>query len=260
MTIVQDIQYSEAAGEKGYGDLYLPSGVSQPPPVLLIHGGAWKSMTRQRVQKVAEFIARQGYAVFNVSYRLLPQAPYPACQEDCLAAARFLLEGGHPAMKPLDRSRLVVGGLSAGGHLALVTALKLPANQIAGIMDICGPTELHAPELEGLIRFSGFAQDEPSKEEILKAASPTLLAAGKALPPLLVLHCQQDGVVDIRQAYRLMEVWNQAGANLQAFLYEGDKQHGHNIWRAETECPDLHLKLESQIITFLNTFHTEKRP
>ncbi|WPJ96723.1 alpha/beta hydrolase [Coraliomargarita algicola] len=255
LKIVRNIQYSEAAGEKGYGDLFLPQDVESPRTVLLIHGGAWKHMTRQRVQQVAAFIAEQGYAVFNVSYRLLPQAPYPACEVDCIDAAKFLLEGEHPAIQALDRSQIVVGGLSAGGHLALVTGLKLPTEQIAGILDICGPTELHAPELEGLMRSSGLAKDEPNKMEIFKAASPTLLAAEKeSLPPLLVLHCQQDGIVNIKQAYRIMDVWNQAGANLQAFLYEGNPKGGHNIWRTGKSEPDLHYKLEHQIISFLNSF------
>jgi acetyl esterase/lipase len=255
MTVITDIQYSQAAGEKGYGDLYLPVGVNHPRPVLLIHGGAWKSMTRQRVSKVAEFIAAQGYAVFNISYRLLPDAPYPACEEDCIAAAKFLLEGGHPSMMPLDRSRIVVGGLSAGGHLALVTGLKMPAEQIAGIMDISGPTDLNAPELKGLIKFSGLCADAADQPAALKAASPTFIAEPKeTLPPLLVLQCQEDGVVDIRQAYRIIEVWNNKKANVQAFLYEGSKKEGHNLWRNGDAIPQLHQKLENQITAFLNTF------
>lgn len=260
MTILRNIQYSEAAGEKGYGDLFLPKDVENPKPVLLIHGGAWKSMTRQRNNEVAVFLATQGYAVFNVSYRLIPDAPYPACKEDCSEAAKFLLESDHPAMKSLDRRQIVVGGLSAGGHLALVTGLELSEDKIAGILDICGPTELTAPEVAGLMSFSGMAHGDPNKESIYKEASPTVLASKReSLPPLLVLHCQQDGVVDIRQAYRIIEVWNQAGANLQAFLYEGSKKKGHNIWRNSKAEPDLYYKLESQIIAFLDSFFPQKK-
>ncbi|MGE9289506.1 MAG: alpha/beta hydrolase [Puniceicoccales bacterium] len=255
LSIIRDIQYSEVAGEKGYGDLFLPKDVENPKPILLIHGGAWKHMTRQRVNQVAVFLAEQGYAVFNTSYRLLPEAPYPACEEDCIAAARFLLEGQHPSIKSLDRSQIVVGGLSAGGHLALVTGLKLPEEQIAGILNICGPTELNAPEVEGLMKFSGLAADNPEKEAIYDAASPTVIAEGReTLPPLLVLHCQQDGVVDIQQAYRIIDTWNKVGANLQAFLYEGRQSSGHNIWRNGKSQPDLHYKLESQIKAFLDSF------
>ncbi|WP_269522718.1 alpha/beta hydrolase [Coraliomargarita parva] len=258
LNIIRDIQYSEIAGVKGYGDLFIPKDVEKPKTVLLIHGGAWKSMTRQRVQQVAAFIAEQGYAVFNISYRLLPEAPYPACEEDCMAAANFLLEAGHPAMEALDHSQIVVGGLSAGGHLALVTGLKLPDDKIAGIIDISGPTELNAPEVEGLMNFSGFAKGDPNKEAIFHAASPTVIAAAKEkLPPLLVLHCQQDGVVDIQQAYRIIDIWNQSGANLQAFLYEGRRERGHNIWRNGQAEPDLHYKLENQIIAFLDSFFSE---
>ncbi|MBC2602668.1 hypothetical protein [Puniceicoccus vermicola] len=42
------------------------------------------------------------------------------------------------------------------------------------------------------------------------------------------------------------------------FLYEGSKERGHNIWRNGKAEPDLHEKLENQIIAFLSSFYAKK--
>jgi len=256
LMIVENICYSEKAGGAGFGDLYLPAQPEKARPLLLIHGGAWKIMDRSRVKMVAEFLARKGFAVFNIDYRLIPQADYPACELDCLAAAQFLLDGRHPAMKQLDLRSIVPLGLSAGGHLALMTGLKLPPGQVAGIIDISGPTDLASPELRNLMKGSGMFKSQGGEEyeSSLKAASPTVIADKKTLPPLLVLNNQNDQIVPVQQAYKIMEVWNKSQADLQVFLWKGKPGMTHDIWRNGNLNPDLHVMIERQITAFLETF------
>ncbi|MFG0250559.1 MAG: alpha/beta hydrolase, partial [Phycisphaeraceae bacterium JB051] len=134
MHVVWNIRYSQQAGDDGFGDLYLPKESQNAKAVLLIHGGAWKSMDRVRFNAVAAWLAECGYAVFNIDYRLLPAYEYPACEVDCIDAANFLLDAGHESMMQLDREKIVVAGASAGGHLALMVGMKLPISQVAGII------------------------------------------------------------------------------------------------------------------------------
>ena len=134
MRKVADIAYAPELGLRGLGGLYLPRHPEGCPAALCIHGGGWNHMDRSSWAGVAQFMCREGYAAFNVNYRLLDTAPWPACGDDCVAAGRFLLRAGHPAMAPLDLDRgLVVIGGSAGGHLAMWAGLTLPAGSVRAI-------------------------------------------------------------------------------------------------------------------------------
>ena len=261
MNITENIRYSEAAGKKGFGDLYLPKNSKGARPILLIHGGAWKYMNRYRMKRIAEFMTREGYAVFNVNYRLTPMADYPACEIDCLEAGKFLIDAGHPAMKQLNRDNIIVIGASAGGHLALMTGLKLPPERVAGIIDISGPTDLASPEIRGLMRGSGMFRGQKGKEyeDSLKAASPVTIASGKTgeeLPPLLILHNQSDKIVELIQAEKILKIWNEKKRDVIAFFWSGGK--GHSIWRPAKNGPFLHYKIEFQISAFLKSYFPKK--
>ena len=61
---------------------------------------------------------RLGVTTVSVDYRMPPDHPFPAAPEDCVAVYRELL-------KTYDPASVVIGGSSAGGNLAAVTALMI---------------------------------------------------------------------------------------------------------------------------------------
>ncbi|GAA0658771.1 alpha/beta hydrolase [Kitasatospora atroaurantiaca] len=102
--------------------LYTPAGLAEPSGLLVFfHGGGWVLGTRTSHDNTARFLAqRAGVRVLSVEYRLAPEHIFPAAVDDALAAFDF----AHTKAADLgsDPSRIAVGGDSAGGNLAAVTA------------------------------------------------------------------------------------------------------------------------------------------
>lgn len=87
-----------------------------------IHGGGMVLMSVSDTDfHCRRIVAKVGCLVTSVEYRLAPEAPFPAALDDCYAALRWLCEEAGDL--GVDRDRIAVGGLSAGGGLAAGVAL-----------------------------------------------------------------------------------------------------------------------------------------
>lgn len=120
---VRAVPFAQRGDERLLADLYLPPArFARPvPTVLMIHGGAWMSGSRWNMVHHANAVARAGYAVVNIDYRLAPKHKHPAQIDDCRAAWAWIC--GHAPEHGFDRERLAVYGYSAGGHLACLLGL-----------------------------------------------------------------------------------------------------------------------------------------
>ena len=122
------------------GELWLPEKpvTADTPKIMLIHGGGWWHGTADFMAGVADRFCREGYIVFNIDYRVTTEAPWPACGDDCLAAADFFVRADAEEIRATAGKPIVVCGVSAGGHLALMTGLRMPREQVLGIISIAG--------------------------------------------------------------------------------------------------------------------------
>jgi acetyl esterase/lipase len=120
--------YGEAPEQ--FGELWLPAGAGPHPVVVLIHGGCWRSEYGvAHIGPLATALSDDGLAVWAIEYRRVgsPGGGWPGTFLDVGAAVDHLRALG--TKHPLDLSRVVVAGHSAGGHLALWCASRglLPA-------------------------------------------------------------------------------------------------------------------------------------
>jgi acetyl esterase len=126
----------------------IPLRVFEPPVVrgvyLHLHGGGWTLGSAGAQDTQLWRLARAAeVAVVSVDYRLAPEDPYPAGPDDCEDAARWLIAN---SAREFGTDRLVIGGESAGGHLSVVTLLRLKeqaaafsgAQLIFGAYDLSG--------------------------------------------------------------------------------------------------------------------------
>ncbi|MEI6643051.1 MAG: alpha/beta hydrolase [Novosphingobium sp.] len=97
-------------------------GTGNRPALLHIHGGGMIIGSARSMQAAPSGIAAAlGIPVASVEYRLAPDHPFPAPQQDCFAALKWLAASAETL--GVDASRIGITGESAGGGLAAATAL-----------------------------------------------------------------------------------------------------------------------------------------
>jgi acetyl esterase/lipase len=114
-----------------FGDLRMPTGPGPFPVAIVIHGGCWVSRfaSLQNSTAFSDALRDAGIATWNIEYRRAdsPGGGWPNTFLDAVAATDRLRDLARTY--PLDLTRVVAVGHSAGGHLAmwLSSADKIPA-------------------------------------------------------------------------------------------------------------------------------------
>jgi acetyl esterase/lipase len=231
---IPDLVYGEVPGFRPLElDLYLPSSPSPAPVIVHVHGGGWRRGSRRHPlpRLGADFyerLAGRGFAVAAVDYRLSGEATFPAAVDDVRAAVGWVRE--QAAAYGLDAGRVFLWGDSAGGHLALMTALTgsgvrgvvawFPVTDLAGLASdvaAAGGVPDPGPESREALFLGAPAAAVP---DLAREASPVNHASAAA-PPVLLLHGAADDMVPPAQSIRLAEALTQAGATAELELVPG---------------------------------------
>jgi acetyl esterase len=214
--------------------------------VLEIHGGGWSLGTAASDDIQNDKMARTcKVVVVSVDYRLAPENPFPACINDCKAAAKWLVNN---ALKEFGTDKLFISGASAGGHLSAVTALYIRdslhaidkvrgVNLIYGCFDLSRTpscrmatdstpilTKKYMDETYELV-FHGW-----SKEQLQSPQYSPLYADLKNLPPALFTIGAADPLID--DTYFMEARWRLAGNKTFLALYP-ESSHAFNFFPSQ---------------------------
>jgi acetyl esterase/lipase len=87
-----DIVFAEHDGVSLLGDLYLPKGLGKAPVLVGVHGGGWQVGDRKFYAHWGNYLAKNGYAVFAIEYRLMKPGvkTWPGAVYDTKAAVQFV--------------------------------------------------------------------------------------------------------------------------------------------------------------------------
>jgi 3-dehydroquinate dehydratase type II len=114
------------------GDLRLPDGPGPHPLAVVVHGGFWKHQwTRDTVDGIAVDLTGRGVATWVPEYRRVGTGGGPGTIDDVRDAVAFV-----SGRDDIDRSRMVLVGHSAGGHLALLAARNVGAAAVVGLAPV----------------------------------------------------------------------------------------------------------------------------
>jgi acetyl esterase len=210
--------------------------------VLEIHGGGWALGTAAGDDIQNDNMARTcNVAVVSLDYRLAPENAFPACINDCKAAAKWLVNN---AMKEFGTDKLFISGWSAGGHLSAVTALYIrdslhAIDKVRGVNLIYGCFDLSRTPSSRMVTDSTLLVTKKnindswelafhrwSKEQLRNPHYSPLYADLKNLPPALFTIGTADPLID--DTYFMEARWRLAGNKTYLATYP-ESPHGFNL-------------------------------
>jgi acetyl esterase/lipase len=191
----KDVVYTpEGWNQEVRGDFYKPKVSGKTPVVLLVHGGGWaENDNRYQMGGIARKLARQGFAVFNVTYRLAPKYHFPAPVDDLLESLKWLKQ--HDDSLNIDTQKTAIFGYSAGGHLAELAAMRKMPEGVKICAVVAGGTPHFVrvdPDFPLVRDFMGVSYAE--NPDIYHEATPVDQVT-KDFPPVFIYHGTEDDLV-----------------------------------------------------------------
>jgi acetyl esterase/lipase len=195
------------------------------PCFVTIHGGGWAGGQPRRMYPFADHYARQGMVGISVEYRLLKQEQGNTvfdCVKDGRSAIRYIRS--HASELRIDPSKIVVSGASAGGHVAVSTALFSGVDELSDAVDVSSVPNAMVL-LFPVIDTSKAGYGNAKIGERWRELSPVNhVRAG--LPPTLIFHGTGDTVTPFSGAKAFHDAMQAAGNHCELEVHPGGV-HGY---------------------------------
>ena len=164
--------YKQSAGAPQELEVYYPAGWSASGPavpgVILFHGGSWSGGNLLQFRYACQYLASRGLVAATANYRMWTKAErerLPAdesykrvCVRDAKSAIRWMKQ--HAGELGIDPQRLITGGGSAGGHIAVLATLN------PGLNDPADPAGIDTRVAAYLLFNPAFRADDSADPEV----------------------------------------------------------------------------------------------
>jgi acetyl esterase/lipase len=246
------LPYVQPADDTRRLDVYSPEGDNMPV-IVWVHGGAWVGGDKSFAQHKPRTFTRRGFVFVAINYRLVPNVRAGDQAADVAAAIGYVRKnckkwGGDP-------TKVFVMGHSAGTHLAALVctnerytaAANLKLSDISGCIavDVAGYDIPARYDKAGdglrktLAEIFGESVDERARLSPIRH-----VAAGKGIPPFLIIHIGVDPQKSQSEAFA--EKLKQAGVATTLYVARGK---GHKKLDEEMGRPDS--KASQAVYAFL---------
>lgn len=209
-----------------------PNASGTLPTVIYYHGGCFVSGGfATHDNQLRQLAFHSGCRVIAVEYRLAPEHTYPAAHDDAERAAILIRQ--HAMNLGVDSQRITLAGDSAGGHIALVTALRLKATGgwlpaslmlIYPMLDTSAQLPSYQQNGEDYVitrdtLLSGFEAYFPGTDVMHPEASPLWREDFAGLPPVHIITAEYDPLRD--EGERLYSRLTEQGVTASCQRYLG---------------------------------------
>ncbi len=191
---------------------FYPSRTGNPSPLLVvIHGGGWMAGETTELAAWNPWIAKRGWAVASVCYRLVPGAVWPAQRDDVLTGLAVLRD--RATELGIDPNCVVLLGRSAGGQIAAAIAADNRRPWLRGCICLYSPFDLefayeHSREddvLRSRWLLRSYLGGTPADQSGHYHEASAHLTVRPGAPPFLLLHGSIDDLVWITQSRRFAD-------------------------------------------------------
>ena len=253
-----DLSYDAIIGYHGTFDFYEPrsdGGRANRPAILAIHGGAWKGGDKAWGEQFAEELCPFGYVVFSINYRLSgePDATWPTQIEDVQKALRYVRANARRFR--VDPDRIASLGMSAGGHLATMVALRDdpagPDGRVRTAVNLDGEHDMTMPPEQVMADFEPIltkvmGHPAPWSDAELRDISTVTFARPDV--SLLTVHGAGDDNVYVAQGERITAALRSAGAEAEFVRIEGSEGDCHeDCWKVSRARRAMHRFLDRRL-------------
>jgi len=267
--VTENVSYDSTIGYHGTLDVYEPttdSARTDRPAILAIHGGAWRGGDKAWGEQFAKALCPFGYVVISINYRLSsrPNGTWPAQIEDVQKALRYIRDNA--GRFRIDPDRIASLGMSAGGHLATMVALRddpagldgrvTTAINLDGEHDMTMPPEQVMADFEAILT-GVMGHGSPWSDAELRDISTVTFARPDV--SLLTVHGAGDDNVYVAQGERITAALHAKGAEAELVRIEGREGNCHEeCWKVARARTAIHRFLDRRLSHDGNRFFESK--